>query len=345
MTREPLAQRLAAVTALDDPTRRALLEYVSRSAEPVGKDAAAAAFDLPRSTAAFHLDRLAEQGLLAVEYRRRSGRTGPGSGRPAKLYRRADREVTVSVPERHYELAAALLAGAVERATTGGIPVVEALADAAEQAGRAMGTHAGSLHDVLETHGFEPRTEPDGIVVLGGGFEGAINKARGGYELNRGGDRFVEAAVLARRYPDARIVISGGVGELILDGEDDAAAASRLLTALGVAPGRLTLEGKSRNTYENAVFSRRLVEPKPGETWLLVTSASHMPRSMACFRAAGFDITAYPVDYRTRGPADLKRPAETIAKGLEAADLAAHEWVGLITYRAAGLTAELFPKP
>lgn len=167
MTREPLAQRLAAVTALDDPTRRALLEYVSRSAEPVGKDAAAAAFDLPRSTAAFHLDRLAEQGLLAVEYRRRSGRTGPGSGRPAKLYRRADREVTVSVPERHYELAAALLAGAVERATTGGIPVVEALADAAEQAGRALGTDAGSLHDVLETHGFEPRTEPDGIVVLG----------------------------------------------------------------------------------------------------------------------------------------------------------------------------------
>ena len=167
MERQPLAQRLSAVTTLDDPTRRALLEFVARSPEPVGKDAAAAAFGLPRSTAAFHLDRLAGQGLLDVVYRRRSGRTGPGSGRPAKLYRRADREVTVSVPERHYELAAELLAGAVERATADGVPVTEALAVAAERAGRELGTDAGGLRDVLEAHGFEPRTEPDGTVVLG----------------------------------------------------------------------------------------------------------------------------------------------------------------------------------
>lgn len=164
---QPLAQRLAAVTALEDPTRRALLEYVSRSTEPVGKDAAAAAFGLPRSTAAFHLDRLADQGLLDVVYRRRSGRTGPGSGRPAKLYQRTQREVSVSVPERHYQLAASLLAGALERSAADGIPATQALADAADRAGRDLGAGSGDLEEVLENNGFEPRTEQDGTVVLG----------------------------------------------------------------------------------------------------------------------------------------------------------------------------------
>ncbi len=84
-------------------------------------------------------------------------------------------------------------------------------------------------------------------------------------------------------------------------------------------------------------------QPKPGELWLLVTSASHMPRAIGCFRAASFDVTPYPVDYRTRGAADLKRPTDSITVGLAATDLAAHEWFGLLTYRAAGLTAELFP--
>src|SRR4051794_5605398 len=96
----------------------------------------------------------------------------------------------------------------------------------------------------------------DGIVVLGGGFEGAINLARGGYELNSGGDRMVEAAILARRFPEAKVVISGGTGELFIDGEGDAATAPRLLGALGVDADRLMLESKSRNTYENAVFTK-----------------------------------------------------------------------------------------
>ncbi len=164
---EPLAQRLAAVTTLDDPTRRALLAFVARNPEPVGRDAVAAAFDLPRSTAAFHLDRLVDQGLLDVVYRRLSGRTGPGSGRPAKLYRRSSREVSVSVPERHYELAAALLAAAVERSASTGMPVADALADAATDAGRSLGSGSTALRDVLEQNGFEPRTEPDGTLVLG----------------------------------------------------------------------------------------------------------------------------------------------------------------------------------
>ena len=167
MDERPLAQRLAAVTALDDPTRRSILDFVARSPEPVGRDAVAERFGLPRSTAAFHLDRLAEQGLLDVVYRRRSGRTGPGSGRPAKLYQRAARETTVNVPERHYDLAAQLLAAAVDRSATTGAPVAEALADAAQEAGRALGSGAAGLREVLESNGFEPRSEADGTVVMG----------------------------------------------------------------------------------------------------------------------------------------------------------------------------------
>ena len=122
----------------------------------------------------------------------------------------------------------------------------------------------------------EQPAEVAGIVVLGGSFHGAINLARGGYELNSGGDRFVETAVLARRYPQAKVVVSGGSGSL---GEADADTAPRLLEALGVARERLILENRSRNTDENALFTKGLVSPKPAETWLLVTSVS-MPRAV-----------------------------------------------------------------
>ena len=111
------------------------------------------------------------------------------------------------------------------------------------------------------------RDKVDGIVVLGGGMEGAVNLARGGYELNSGGDRFVEAAVLARRYPAAKIVVSGGIGTMICEGEGDADTAPRLFAALGVAAERLILENKSRNTYENAVHpgtGRRPSRARPG---------------------------------------------------------------------------------
>src|ERR687885_536368 len=104
----PFADRVAAVSALDDPARRALLDLVTRSDGPVSRDEAAQALGLSRRATAFHLDRLAEKGLLTVEFRRLTGRTGPGAGRPAKLYRRTDDEVAVSVPERDYDLAGEL---------------------------------------------------------------------------------------------------------------------------------------------------------------------------------------------------------------------------------------------
>ncbi|PZV36185.1 YdcF family protein [Mesorhizobium kowhaii] len=185
----------------------------------------------------------------------------------------------------------------------------------------------------------------DGIVVLGGGFEGAINLVRGGYELNSGGDRMVETAILARRFPTAKVVVSGGTGELFLEGEGDAATAPRLLTALGVAADRLILENKSRNTYENAVFTKALVTPKPGETWLLVTSAFHMPRAKALFDKAGFATIPWPVDYRTTGREGIGLFRDNPADSLQATTMAIREWIGLFAYWLSGRIDQPFPGP
>ena len=184
-----------------------------------------------------------------------------------------------------------------------------------------------------------------GVVVLGGGFEGAINLARGGYELNSGGDRFVEAAILARRFPQAKVVVTGGTGTLVMTGEADADTAPRLLTALGVEPARMIMENRSRNTHENAVFTRQLVAPEPGETWLLVTSAFHMPRSMALFRKAGFPVLPWPVDYRTSGEEGFGIFRDNPNDSLQNTTLALREWIGLVAYRFSGRIDSIFPRP
>ena len=185
----------------------------------------------------------------------------------------------------------------------------------------------------------------DGIVVLGGGLEGAINLARGSYELNSGGDRFVETAILARRFQAAKVIVSGGVGSLVLEGEGDADTAPRLLTALGVAADRLILENKSRNTDENARFTKALITPKPGETWLLVTSAFHMPRSKALFEKAGFPVIPWPVDYRTSGKEGISLFADNPVDSLQATTVAVREWIGLFAYWLTGRIDRPFPAP
>src|SRR4029077_16516066 len=115
--------------------------------------------------------------------------------------------------------------------------------------------------------------------------------------------------------------------------------------ALGVAHDRITAEEQSRNTIENAVFSRLLADPKPGERLLLVTSASHMPRAIAAFRAAGFPVEAYPVNWHTRGRRDAAELFPSFAGGLAMTDYAMHEWIGLAAYWLTGKTSELFPAP
>lgn len=164
-----MATDVAAVTAvgaLDDPTRRALYELVAGAGTPLTRDAAAGQLGIPRSTATFHLERLAEVGLLQTTFAKLTGRTGPGSGRPAKLYSPAPGEIAVTMPPRHYDLAATVLAAAVECSTRDGRPVDQALADAARQAGRDLARGSGRLMDVLQRNDFRPRFEGTDRVVL-----------------------------------------------------------------------------------------------------------------------------------------------------------------------------------
>src|ERR687893_1189815 len=136
--------QISAVAALDEPTRRRLYDYVVRQLEPVSRDDAVAALGLPRTTAAFHLDRLVDEGLLDVVYQRLTGRTGPGAGRPAKLYRRSDQHVAVSLPQRHYELAGRLLSSALEHAERSGDSPRASLEQRAYQLGKELGETARS---------------------------------------------------------------------------------------------------------------------------------------------------------------------------------------------------------
>lgn len=163
---------LASLAPLADPVRRRLYEYVAGRGGPVDRDAAAKGVGIGRPLAAFHLDRLAEAGLLDVEFHRRSGRTGPGAGRPAKFYRRPDRDVSVSLPPRRYDLAAEILAEGVDRDADAAASVLEAardrgarLADEAVAGGASLDGRAALL-DLLRTGGYEPTVQEDGVVRL-----------------------------------------------------------------------------------------------------------------------------------------------------------------------------------
>jgi uncharacterized SAM-binding protein YcdF (DUF218 family) len=189
------------------------------------------------------------------------------------------------------------------------------------------------------------RGAPDGIVVLGGAIDPDLSAALGRPALGRSGDRMVATAELARRYPNARIVFSGGNANLV--GDDSAKEADfglSMLEDLGVAKGRLVAERLSRNTVENAEFTKRIANPKPGERWLLVTSAYHMPRSIGLFRKAGFQIEAYPVDRRT-SKSDAFQFSSVSTNGLDRTDIAMREWIGLVAYRLTGKIDDLLPGP
>ena len=163
---EPEQDRsLSRILALADPARRRLYRLVARSAEPLSRETLAERTGLTRSTAAFHLERLVDDGLLATESRRLTGRTGPGAGRPSKLYRRAEGELEVSVPERQYALAGEVLASAIEEAHDRGEPVLDAVRRIADRTGEAIGREARSLPVALEAQGFEPRADGDGVVM------------------------------------------------------------------------------------------------------------------------------------------------------------------------------------
>ncbi len=186
---------------------------------------------------------------------------------------------------------------------------------------------------------------PYGIIILGGAIKGAESDARGQAVFDEG-ERVVEAALLAKRYPGARIVFTGGAGSLMASGDDhEADQAKALLIALGVDPARVTLEKRSRNTDENARFTAGLLRPRPDQRWWLVTSAFHMPRSMGLFERAGFEVTPYPVGFRTLGPGRPVLWSLDAAENVRTFEIAAKEWVGLAIYWATGRIDRLFPGP
>ncbi len=188
------------------------------------------------------------------------------------------------------------------------------------------------------------RGTPDGIVVLGGIINPRLSRIRGEPAINGNAERITAIAKLARDYPNARIIFSSGDASLMRNEGAEADALYPLLDILSVPRGRVTLENRARNTVENAVFSKELADPKPGERWLMVTSAFHMPRAMGCFRRAGFSVEAYPVDWRTY-PRPSWWPQLSFVRGLGALDAAAHEWIGLLAYWITGKTDAFFPAP
>ena len=186
---------------------------------------------------------------------------------------------------------------------------------------------------------------PDGIIVLGASIDGDISTAHGTPVVTTSADRIIRTAALARKYPNARVVFTGGNPNLISSDAKEADFAAEIFESLGIDKSRLILERRSRNTYENAQFTKALVDPKPGERWLLVTSAFHMPRSIGLFRKAGFAVEPCPVDWRVGTGSDVVAFTDIAEDGLSRTNVAVREWLGLITYRAAGRIDELLPGP
>ena len=180
----------------------------------------------------------------------------------------------------------------------------------------------------------------DGIIVLSGAVDMSRAVARDEFALNGAAERVFAFLDLARRYPDARLVYTGGPAGL-----PEAAIAARYLESVGLPPDRLTLETRSRSTFENARYTQALIKPASGERWILITSARHMPRAVGAFRRVGFSVIPYPVDFQTHGLRDVVRPFGALSAGLQRLDFAAYEWFGLAAYRASGQTGTFFPGP
>jgi predicted ArsR family transcriptional regulator len=159
------SERIASVAVLDDPTRRAMFDFVAASGSAVTRDVAAEALHLSRRVAALHLDKLADHGLLTVEYRRLNNRTGPGAGRPAKLYRCSSGEVAVSVPERHYDLIGELFVAAVAQTMDTGADIAATLDKTAYDAGHAIGAETGDVAKALQQSGYQPTVAGNGATL------------------------------------------------------------------------------------------------------------------------------------------------------------------------------------
>ena len=184
----------------------------------------------------------------------------------------------------------------------------------------------------------------DGVIVLGGAQDSAIEAARGRLAVDEHTERLIEGLGLALRHPEARLVFSGGSAAINPGEANERRVNERFLRILKTDQPRVLYEDRSRNTWENARYTKDLVAPQPGEVWVLVTSAVHMPRSVGIFRRVDFEVTPYPVDYRT-GAGTAWAVYFNAAGRLTRLDEAVREYVGLVAYRLMGRTDALFPEP
>jgi uncharacterized SAM-binding protein YcdF (DUF218 family) len=188
-------------------------------------------------------------------------------------------------------------------------------------------------------------TDPAGIIILGGGEESRLTAEHGQFQTNEAGERFLQALVLARKYPQAKLIFTGGSGALLDPSVSGADVARQIFSGAGLGSERLMFEGASRNTWQNAVNTLAMLVPTSETTegpWILLTSAFHMPRSVGVFCAAGWrDVIPWPVDYRAR-PAGMGVSWD-YAGHLDDLNTGVREWIGLLVYRVTGKTTALFP--
>lgn len=189
----------------------------------------------------------------------------------------------------------------------------------------------------------EPPPRIDGAIALGGGINTTLSQVHGRPMLNDPAERVTTLLWLQRLYPNAKLVYASG-GAAFNASFKEADAARQFLAELGVNTDRMIFERESRSTHENALFAHKLVHPRPGEVWLLVTSAYHMPRAVAVFRKIGWDVVPFPVDYVTDGEPDFTLGLH-FGDGLTGTSVALKEWTGLLAYRLFGWTDEVFPRP
>jgi uncharacterized SAM-binding protein YcdF (DUF218 family) len=191
---------------------------------------------------------------------------------------------------------------------------------------------------------FKNEDSIDGIIVLGGSYDTVSHSYLSTIFLRDDSAPMAVVPGLARQYPKARIIISGG-SEPLNSGPSEAAIVKKYFVSFGIDADRIAVEERSLTTAENARFSAQLIHPEPGSRWLLVTSAYHIPRAVGAFRKAGLNVIACPAGWRTHGWQDVWRPAATATENLRRADVAAHEWLGLLAYRLAGYSDEWFAGP
>lgn len=189
-----------------------------------------------------------------------------------------------------------------------------------------------------------PTENVDGIIVLGGSYDTQSHSYLSTIVLEEGTEPLAVMVDLARRYPKAKIIVSGG-SEGPKETLSEAAIAKDYFISLGIAPDRIFTEGQSQTTAENARFTANLLHPMPHSRWVLVTSGYHMPRAVGAFRQAGFDVVAFPAGFRTHGWRGIWKAESTATENLRRIDIGVHEWVGLVAYKLRGYSGDWFPAP